>query len=96
MAGGQIIAVLGRLTANQATQLAAARRGTAQAMALLLVPDDNGSDGAPAAAEILIGAGWRVATVTDTARLVAAWNEVHQGNTGVPPSAAMASLAPER
>ncbi|HXC84122.1 MAG TPA: DUF58 domain-containing protein [Trebonia sp.] len=95
MAGGQIIAVLGRVTAEQATQLAATRRGTAQAMALLLVPDDSGP-GVPAAAEVLIGAGWRVATVTDGARLAAAWNELHQGNTGVPPSAAMASLAPER
>jgi uncharacterized protein (DUF58 family) len=96
MAGGQIVAVLGRITAEQATQLAAARRGTAQAMALLVVPDDKGPGGVPAAVEVLIGAGWRVATVTDAARLAAAWNELHQGNTGVPPSAAMASLAPER
>jgi uncharacterized protein (DUF58 family) len=95
MAGGQIVAVLGRLTAQQATQLAATRRGTAQAMALLLVPDDS-APGVPAAAEVLIAAGWRVATVTDGARLAAAWNELHQGNTGVPPSASMASLAPER
>jgi hypothetical protein len=95
MAGGQIVAVLGHVTAEQATQLAAARRGTAQAMALLLVPDDS-RPGVPAAAEVLIGAGWRVATVTDGARLAAAWHELHQGNTGVPPSAAMASLAPER
>jgi uncharacterized protein (DUF58 family) len=95
MAGGQIVAVLGRVTAEQATQLAATRRGTAQAMALLLVPDDSGP-GVPAAAEVLIGAGWRVATVTDAAKLASAWNELHQGNIGVPPSAAMASLAPER
>jgi uncharacterized protein (DUF58 family) len=94
MAGGQIVAVLGRITAEQATQLAAARRGTAQAMALLLVPD--GDSEVPAAVEVLIGAGWRVATVTDAARLVTAWQELHQGNTGVPPSAAMARLAPER
>jgi len=96
MAGGQIVAVLGRITADQATQLSAARRGTAQAMALLLVPDGNGPGDVPAAVEVLVGAGWRVATVTDAARLVAAWQELHQGNTGVPPSAAMARLAPER
>jgi uncharacterized protein (DUF58 family) len=96
MAGGQIVAVLGMLTAEQATQLAATRRGTAQAMALLLVPDGSGNGDGPAAAEVLIGAGWRVATVPDGARLVAAWHELHQGNTGVPASAAMASLAPER
>src|SRR5580692_2113938 len=35
-AGGQLIAVLGRLTAEDAAQLAAARRGNAPAMALLL------------------------------------------------------------
>jgi uncharacterized protein (DUF58 family) len=96
MAGGQIVAVLGMLTTEQATQLAATRRGTAQAMALLLVPDGNGNRVGPATAEILIGAGWRVATVPDGARLAAAWHEVHQGSTGVPASAAMASLAPER
>jgi len=95
MAGGQIVAVLGVMTAAQATQLAAARRGNAQAMALLLVPG-QGRDSAAACSEILAAAGWRVATVTDGARLAIAWQELHQGTTGVPPSAAMAGLAPER
>ncbi len=98
VAGGQIIAILGVLTPEQATQFAAARRGTGQAMALLLVPDDypTGRDPAAAGAQILTSAGWRVATVTDGARLAIAWNELHKGSTGVPASAAMASLAPER
>ncbi len=98
VAGGQIVAVLGVLTPEQATQFAAARRGTAQAMALLLVPGDYapGKDPAAACSKILTTAGWRVATVTDAARLSVAWNELHEGNTGVPASAAMASLAPER
>jgi len=97
VAGGQIVAILGVMTAAQATQLAAARRGNAQAMALLLVPAEHGAGRDPAAcAQVLTAAGWRVATVTDGARLAAAWQELHQGTTGVPPSAAMAGLAPER
>jgi uncharacterized protein (DUF58 family) len=94
--GGQIVAILGMLSADQATELAAARRGSAQALAVLLVPESHGPDGTPAATEILVGAGWRVATVSDAARLVTAWQELQQGSTGVPVSAAMASLAPER
>ena len=97
VAGGQIVAVLGVMNAAQATQLAAARRGTAQAIALLLVPGEtaSGRDPAAACAQILTAAGWRVATVTDAARLAAVWQELHQGHTGIPASAAMASLAPE-
>jgi uncharacterized protein (DUF58 family) len=94
--GGQIVAILGTLTADQATQLAAARRGTAQALALLLVPDDPRPGHGPTATEILVGAGWRVGTAPDAARLATAWQELQQGSTGVPASAAMASLAPER
>jgi uncharacterized protein (DUF58 family) len=94
--GGQIVAVLGLLTAEQAMQLAAARRGTTQALALFLVPDTPRSGQGPTATEILIGAGWRVTTASDGARLSTAWQELQQGSTGVPASAAMASLAPER
>jgi uncharacterized protein (DUF58 family) len=98
VAGGQIVAVLGVLTPEQATQFAAARRGTAQAMALLLVPEDYpaGRDPAASSTQILTAAGWRVATVTDSARLPVVWDELHKGSSGVPASAAMASLAPER
>ncbi len=85
-AGGQIIAILGLLTAGQARQLAEARRGTAPAIALLLVPGDHEYSQAAtaAAAQVLAAAGWRVATVTDSARLAAAWQELHQGSAGVP------------
>ncbi len=85
-AGGQIIAILGLLTAGQARQLAEARRGTAPAMALLLVPGDHDYSEAvtAAATQVLTAAGWRVATVTDSARLAAAWQELHQGSAGVP------------
>jgi len=69
-ADGQLIAVLG-----QAQELAAARRGNAPALALILSEDE------PAVApsvRALTGAGWRVAVVTDPARLPAAWQELHR------------------
>ena len=84
-AGGQIVAVLGLLTAGQARQLAAARRGTAPGLALLLMPGERDWAGQSAAcAQILTGAGWRVARVPDAARLAPAWQELHQaGASGV-------------
>jgi len=96
-AGGQIIAVLGMLTAEQATELAAARRGNAAALALLLVPGEqgNGRDPGAAAARILAAGGWRVATVPDGARLAAAWQELHQGVARGPVRVAMAEMAAE-
>ena len=45
-AGGQLIAVVGRLTAEDARQLAASRRGNAPAMALLLAVSGWTSGGA--------------------------------------------------
>src|SRR5579859_6788835 len=75
--GGQVIAVLGEMSRAQAWELAAARRGTAPGMALLLV-DDGGGDRAAAAAQALIGAGWRVALVPDAARLTSAWEELNR------------------
>jgi uncharacterized protein (DUF58 family) len=44
-AGGQIVAVLGVLTAEEARQLAAARRGTAPALALILADGGAGAAG---------------------------------------------------
>jgi uncharacterized protein (DUF58 family) len=70
--GGQIIAVLGRLTDTEARQLAAARHGTSQAFALLLGP------AAPATAAILTLAGWRVASATRQSDLPEAWRQVRQ------------------
>lgn len=83
--GGQIVAVLGRLTDGEARELAAARRGGAPGLALLLLPADREWTARGAAcAQIMAGAGWRVAIVPDAARLAAAWHELHQ------PGAAMA------
>ena len=77
--GGQIIAVVGLLTDAEATELAATRRGTAPGLALLLAPADRVWAARTAAtSQLLIGAGWRVATVPDGARLAAAWQELHQ------------------
>jgi len=88
-AGGQIVAVLGELTDSQARQLAGTRRGTAPGLALLLDPEESDSAGrATECAQILIGAGWRVATVPDAARLPAAWQQLHE-----PGAAALTGVA---
>ena len=48
-------------------------------LALLLAPNDRVWAARTAAtSQLLIGAGWRVATVPDGARLPAAWHELHQ------------------
>ncbi|MBV9095264.1 MAG: DUF58 domain-containing protein [Streptosporangiaceae bacterium] len=81
-AGGQLIAVVGRLSAEEAGQLAASRRGNAPAMALVL--DVSGWQSAepvldaPAAAQILAAAGWRVAVATAATPLAAAWQQLHR------------------
>jgi uncharacterized protein (DUF58 family) len=81
-AGGQLIAVAGRLSADDAVQLAAARRGNAPAMALLLAVSAWTSGGtcadAARAAEILSAAGWRVVIVTAGMPLPSAWQQLHQ------------------
>ena len=81
-AGGQLIAVLGRLSAEDAGALAATRRGNAPAMALLLTVSAWASDGVPEdtaqAAEILSAAGWRVAIASSGTPLAAAWQQLHQ------------------
>jgi uncharacterized protein (DUF58 family) len=92
---GQVIAVTGLLSADQARQLAASHRGGGPAMALLLDvshwhsgrtgrtgrPGPGAAAGQPdectVAAEILVGAGWRVAVVTAGTSLAAAWRELH-------------------
>jgi uncharacterized protein (DUF58 family) len=81
-AGGQLIAVAGRLSADDAVQLAAARRGNAPAIALLLAVSAWTSGGtcaeAARAAEILSAAGWRVVVVTAGMPLPSAWQQLHQ------------------
>jgi uncharacterized protein (DUF58 family) len=79
--GGQLIAVLGDIPAAQARELATARRGTTPGMALLLAENPEGA-GVLASAQLLAGAGWRVAIAGDAARLAAAWQELHQASTG--------------
>jgi uncharacterized protein (DUF58 family) len=70
-AGGQIVAVLGSMTQEEATELAATRSGGTQAMALVL-----GSS--QLAVQILASAGWRAVRVTADTALAAAWQELHQ------------------
>jgi uncharacterized protein (DUF58 family) len=79
--GGQLIAVLGSLSAGEVRDLAQARRGTAPGLALLLAEDERAGwegRGSAASAQVLIGAGWRVALVPDAASLAAAWQELHR------------------
>ena len=79
--GGQLIAVAGRLSADEASALGAARRGHASAMALLLAVSEWASGAAcrdaARAAEILSAAGWRVAVITARTPLAAAWQKLH-------------------
>lgn len=76
---GQIIAVFGYLTDAEARQIAAARRGNAPALALLL-----GSTVPAPAAPVLADAGWRVATVATAAELGEAWRRLHRSAASVP------------
>jgi uncharacterized protein (DUF58 family) len=79
---GPLIAVAGRLAAADAGELAAARRGTAPAMALLLAVSGWASDAidrdTARSAEILSAAGWRVAVMTASTQLAAAWQDLHE------------------
>jgi uncharacterized protein (DUF58 family) len=81
-AGGQLIAVVGRLSVDDARQLAASRRGNAPAMALLLAVSAWAADGisedTARTAEILSAAGWRVAVASASTPLEAAWQELHR------------------
>ena len=81
-AGGQLIAVVGRLSPDDASSLAASRRGNAPAMALLLAVSAWATDSVPPdvarTAEILAAAGWRVAVVTASTPLASAWQQLHR------------------
>jgi len=78
-AGGQLIAVLGELTAAQARELAAARRGTAAGVAVLIVDEGHRAE-SQASGQVLAAAGWRVAVVADAEALTAAWHELFRGS----------------
>jgi uncharacterized protein (DUF58 family) len=70
--GGQVIAVIGDVPAAQARELAAARRGTASGVAIVLAEEGAGTE----AARVLATAGWRVAVAHDAARLTSAWQQL--------------------
>jgi uncharacterized protein (DUF58 family) len=86
---GQVIAVIGALSAAQARQLAASHHGASPAMALLLdgrrwaqggpgaQPAAADGEPRPAAFDILTAAGWRVVLVTSATSLADAWRELH-------------------
>src|SRR6202012_1375306 len=75
--GGPLIAVLGDMPPAQARELAAARRGTAPGVALFLA--ESGAVNVTSSAQVLAGAGWRVAVVPDAARLAAAGQGPYRG-----------------
>ena len=81
-AGGQLIAVVGRLSVDDARQLAASRRGNAPAMALLLAVSAWATDGitedTARTAEILSAAGWRIAVASASTPLATAWQQLHR------------------
>jgi uncharacterized protein (DUF58 family) len=84
-AGGQLIAVVGRLTAEDARQLAVSRRGNAPAMALLLAVSGwtsgsrvGAAEDTAQAAEILSAAGWRVTVASAGTPLATAWQQLHR------------------
>jgi uncharacterized protein (DUF58 family) len=81
-AGGQLIAVVGRLSVEDAQQLAASRRGNAPAMALLVAVSAWAMESAAAdttrTADILSAAGWRVAVITASTPLASAWQVLHR------------------
>jgi uncharacterized protein (DUF58 family) len=81
-AGGQLIAVIGRMSAEDARQLAASRRGNAPAMALLLAVSAWASDGisedTARTADILSAAGWRIAVASASTPLATAWQQMHR------------------
>jgi len=78
---GLLIAVLGRISLDEARQLASARHSSGAALALLLAvsswsaqrPGDRAPGETDAAASVLAAAGWRVATITADTPLATAW-----------------------
>ena len=83
--GGLFLVVAGRLSAEEARRLVAARRDTGPAMALLLAVSTWAPPvGRPAvdpaevdvAAGLLRTAGWRVVTLTADTSLPTAWNQL--------------------
>jgi uncharacterized protein (DUF58 family) len=84
--GGLLVAVMGRLTEDEARRLAAARNAGGAALAILLAVSswDTEAAGGPVPAEtesatsVLAAAGWRVTTATADLPLSMAWEMLHQ------------------
>ncbi len=84
--GGLLVAVMGRLTEEEARRLAAARSAGGAALAILLAVSSWSTDAAggrvpgetAAATSVLAAAGWRVTTATADLPLSAAWEMLHQ------------------
>jgi uncharacterized protein (DUF58 family) len=84
--GGLLIAVMGRLTEDEARRLAAARSAGGAALAILLAVSSwnnhtaggRGPAETEAATSVLAAAGWRVTTATAGLPLSAAWDMLHQ------------------
>jgi hypothetical protein len=82
--GGLFVVVAGRLSAEEASRLAAGRRDAGPAIALLLAvstwagrrPADGEADETDAPAGILRAAGWRVTTITADTPLTTAWERL--------------------
>jgi uncharacterized protein (DUF58 family) len=102
--GGLLIAIAGYLPPEQARLLAAAKRTSGPAMALLLAPStwatDRSGDDVPAetrtSASLLTAAGWRVTTVTAGTDLGTAWdllNHPYQSRAGLDTSPAARAAA---
>ena len=85
---GLFIVIAGHLTAGQARELAAARRASGPAMALLLAvstwtadrPGVAATGETDEAAKVLTAAGWRVATVTADMPLSVAWDVLNRAH----------------
>ncbi|HUL25459.1 MAG TPA: DUF58 domain-containing protein [Streptosporangiaceae bacterium] len=99
---GLLIAVLGRISPEEARQLASARHSAGSALALLLAvsswsahPGDRMPGETDAAASVLAAAGWRVATITADTPLATAWEMLNHpaGQPARPGSRAPAGMA---
>jgi uncharacterized protein (DUF58 family) len=77
---GLVVAIFGVLTVEEARAVAAARRGTATGVAILMNPAEAGSPvAANPAAALLRASGWRVLMLGSAAELAAAWTGVEMG-----------------
>jgi uncharacterized protein (DUF58 family) len=99
-ASGLLVVVAGRLSAAEATSLAASHPGGAPALALLLAvsawaPGEHAArqDETEQAAAVLTGAGWRVAVVRPGVPLADAWRRLQGTPAGA--GTAGARLAPQ-